>query len=90
MSQMNLHFAVRFLIIGIALILRGGPDVLALARSLTSALGRPTGRVSHDIRAVHAPDDQPIVINTERIITAAPAPPDKALASRSPTAAIKT
>ena len=34
-----------------------------------------TGRVSR-IRAVHAGGRSAIVINTERIITAAPAPPD--------------
>ena len=50
MSQMNI--AVGFLLWTVDLC--GGPDVLALARSLTSALGRPTGRVSHGIRAVHA------------------------------------
>ena len=34
------------------------------------------------------PDDQPIVINTDRIVTAAPAPPDEQ-GSPSPTAAIR-
>jgi len=47
--------------------------------------------VSHGIRATQ-PDDQPIVINTERIVTAAPAPPDGqgTRIKPSPTAAIKT
>jgi hypothetical protein len=48
---------------------------MSRTRTRPRASGFPTGMVSHGIRATQ-PDDQPIVINTERIVTAAPAPPD--------------
>ena len=45
-------------------------------RSAASALARPTQAGLMAFVQFTQPDDQSIVIDTERIITAAPAPPD--------------
>ena len=91
MSQMNLHFAVRFLIIGIALIYVVGPMFWHWREVLTARSGVLQAGSLMTFVQFTQPDDQPIVINTEK---SSPLhrrrPTDKALASPSPTAAIRT